>query len=98
MPHPKVGVEWFSGEMRRKLDENSHKRGWDVAGLRYCLERMIEEVIELEPLVDEAGESDYTTKQADEIIGECADVANFAMMMAWRVAPFRTDQVPPSKD
>lgn len=75
-------VKWFAEKMEETLKVNDHKGGWgaDKCSMNYLHERLQEEVIEL----------DYATgivgKEARElIIKECADVANFAMMIADRI-------------
>lgn len=73
------GIEWFVNRMEEKLQENSHKRGWDDIDKDYALERLREEVEEIAPIVKAW---DYDSEQARELIRECADVANFAFMLA----------------
>jgi hypothetical protein len=86
MGHPHEGVVWFSKEMEAKLEANSHKRGWDDIDLDYALQRMREEVEELAPHIDNW---DYRSSQAKAIVEEAADVANFAMMLAYTVDSWR---------
>jgi len=64
---------WFSFKMVEKLFKNRRKSHWSTVGCDYLLDRLIEE---LEELKEARGGS------ADEIISECADVGNFAMMIA----------------
>ena len=64
----------FTEDMRRNLLLNIHKGGWDGESPFYLLRRLNEEVSEIIEVFDR---NDY-----DGIIKECADVANFAMMLA----------------
>jgi hypothetical protein len=66
-------VQWFAEQMEKELKANDYKGGWDSCSEEYLLNRLKEELNELElsPIVD-----------IDMYISECADVANFAMMLA----------------
>ncbi len=67
-------VGGFAAEMVAKLAENSHKAHWGTEANTRLLRRLREEVDELrDALID---------GHPREIIRECADVANFAMMIA----------------
>lgn len=66
-------VTFFAKEMDRKLQENSQKGGWEDCDESYLIERLRQEVDELEEAINE--------KEVHEIKSECADVANFAMMI-----------------
>lgn len=95
MSRPHEGVEWFADEMRAKLEANDHKRGWDDLDPEFAMYRMRQEQREIGDALDQAydqGHSDAATVSdtfAQQIVEECADVANFAMMLAWR---FRREQ------
>ena len=65
-------VQWFANEMQRELHANNHKTGWDNLSQKWLLNRLKQEVGELERAV-ESGKN---------IVSEAADVANFAMMIA----------------
>lgn len=65
----------FQLDMANKLHENEYKGGWKHMGETSLLERLKEEMDELEDSIKE----DY---HKDQIIGECADIANFCMMIA----------------
>lgn len=74
-------VIWFAIQMEDRLRENDDRgqTGWETMSTGWLLTRMKEEVRELEqaafPLSgDEA--------DVEAIVRECADVANFAMMVA----------------
>jgi len=81
----------FTEHMQSKLDLNKHKecavmnpdnkgRGWHHCDEEWLFERLKQEVTELE----EAFNSPDTAKLSyiENIVKECADVANFAMMIA----------------
>ena len=89
MTHPHEGVEWFSGEMIWTLDQNSHKRGWDDIDLTYADMRLKQEheELHLELELFEFGDLDAEERAqtAERIIREATDLANFAMMVAWKV-------------
>ena len=67
-------VKVFSLSMERKLSQNDHKMGWQKCEDVELLKKLN---IELEELIY-ALENESTKS----IIDECADVANFAMMIA----------------
>lgn len=69
----KRSVFWFSNEMSKKLYENRIKKHWSHVDCDYLFDRLMDEVREL---------SDARSGTSEEIIAECADVANFAMMIA----------------
>lgn len=71
-------VAVFAEDMERKLRENDHKGGWQAEGFRYLYTELREEVHEIWcAYLQEDGVPDY-----DEIIRECADASNYAMMIA----------------
>lgn len=67
-------VVWFVQYMFNKLRQNEHKKHW----------RELSEDWLLEALNSEVGELSFALSSGDkdDIIYECADVANFAMMIA----------------
>jgi len=67
-------VEWFAKRMENKLAANDHKGGWQGEPVYYFLERIDQELNELQ---DALMSGDKT-----EAINECVDIANFAMMLA----------------
>lgn len=69
-----AAVSSFAGDMRAKLRANSHKEHWGDTDAARLWDRAHDELSEL-PDAIECG-----TPQ--EIIAECADVANFVMMIA----------------
>ena len=73
-PDVKAKVAWFGGKMVEKLKANQHKGGWADLTSDQLLELLVAEVRELvDALNDGRG-----------VVEECADVANFAMMIADR--------------
>ncbi len=73
----KIVVKSFIVEMQKKLSVNSHKgdrKGWLTDDKWTLYGRLIDETYELRRALE-----DYKAK---DIIQECADVANFAMMIA----------------
>ncbi len=70
-------LEIFSGIMELKLGLNDHKGGWENVGLEDLMEKLKGEVNEL---------ADAMEREPDmNILFEAADVANYAMMIAWNV-------------
>lgn len=67
-------VRWFGTEMERKLCAHDSKGHWAECTTAFLIKRMKEEIKELEKAVKE--------KRVPAIISECADVANFVMMIA----------------
>ena len=85
-------VDAFADEMERKLAENRHKgdrEGWARMDIRWLLEQLRKEVDELDAAlpvrlgVRGADDPSYGYGLSPLAIrSECADVANFAMMIA----------------
>lgn len=73
-------VRWFADQMQYKLNINRHKNHWSECTYSYLIERLKEEVNELSVHVDSSDVFNPENKQM--IIKECADVANFAMIIA----------------
>jgi len=65
----------FADRMREKLRENEHKPHWADCSPTWLLDRLFDEANELR---DELRDS----QDAGAVARECADVANFAMMIA----------------
>ena len=86
----------FALLMEKKLKENDHKKSWKKCKILYLIERLKEEVKELEDCFwIEDSRSDFINIGEDfmikgkyseeDVIKECADVSNFAMMIAWQM-------------
>lgn len=67
-------VEWFADAMERKLRDNDHKRHWTHMSMQYLSMRLTQERKELYRAVADG--------DAEKVLAEAADVANFAMMLA----------------
>jgi hypothetical protein len=87
-------VQWFAQQMELTLRANDHKGGWNEMSPRELATRLNEEVYELELAY-------YAGRNAERVIREASDVANFAMMIADNIRGFlpgiNTDYVGPSK-
>lgn len=83
---PRKSLEWFAQEMEGKLRENDHKGGWQGCRFSELFPRLREEADELlvkaHPLKLDTVAECLTATDAHELIRECADIANFAMMIA----------------
>lgn len=71
----KAKTEDFRFEMERKLIKNNDKGGWDKCSFEYLLLRLKEEVTEIEEAIK-------LERPIFSVIEECADVANFSLMIA----------------
>ena len=72
-------IQEFAKDMEHKLKANDHKGGWENFALHELFDLLQDEVNELsEAMQDEGASSNY----AESVIDECADVANYAMMIA----------------
>jgi len=69
-------VDEFKRQMLRKLGENTDKKHWLKCSYEYLLDRLKEEVGELEEILLSDG------IPHKKVILECADIANFSMMIA----------------
>ncbi len=72
---PRDTCKWFSKMCEKKLSENDKKEHWEKNTPTYLFHRLVQEVAELSEELNSFG-------QSENIIKECADVANFAMMIA----------------
>lgn len=84
---PRKEITWFASEMEAKLRENDHKGHWaDGNTVEELLPRIMDERDELLLAVHgldlDGPKEKLSSKDACEIIRECADIANFAMMIA----------------
>ena len=70
------GLVWtFAFKMQEQLDKNGEKSGWEYLTATECIDRMKEELKELEDAHQQGlGE--------DAVISECADISNFAAFLA----------------
>lgn len=70
-------INKFAEYMKRELENNSKKGGWEYLPDSYLLKRLYEEIRELESLV-----VDDSTASYEEVMTEASDIANFALMIA----------------
>lgn len=79
-------VRWFSERMEAKLAKNDHKGGWKNCELQYLSMRLTQERKELYGALENRAKGSFfgTSHDDNEIIDECADMANFALMIADR--------------
>ena len=80
MTKPHRAVQAFAKEMEHKLALNTHKGGWDGLTFQYLMYRLEKEVRELWKVYDDPEE--WIGGDPRHITEECADIANFAMMIA----------------
>lgn len=80
---------WFFSIMMRELANNDHKVGWQEDHPVELLERVNEELSEVMELFPTPQINSITAhynnpdpESIDDIISECADIANMAMMVA----------------
>lgn len=71
----RTSVNWFAKQMELKLRENDYKGGWGRCSHSWLLNRLKQEVVELEKALD-------IVDNQENVIKEAADVANFALMIA----------------
>lgn len=76
---PRPAVQWFANQMEVKLKLNDHKCGWQYCELQYLSMRLTQERKELTAAIE--------SKEPAKVISECADISNFAMMIADRFGP-----------
>jgi NTP pyrophosphatase (non-canonical NTP hydrolase) len=80
MPRPTdTALKWFSGQMKKKLAENDHKRHWSEMDDQYLVTRLLQEANELIDAIHKYNQGEATIY---DIISECADVSNFSMFIA----------------
>ncbi len=88
-------IQWFAEEMEAKLRENDHKGGWQGCRFSELFPRIGHERDELllaaHPLQLDTVAETLTQEDACELIRECADIANFAMMIADNVRAKREE-------
>lgn len=83
---PRKEIQWFAQEMEAKLRENDHKGGWQGCRFAHIFPRLREEsgelLVKAHPLNLDTIAETLTAEDACELVRECADIANFAMMIA----------------
>lgn len=73
-PGVREEVLWFAAEMEEVLKKHDHKGGWGTSHELELLSKLLGEVSELIETLRRGGPED--------VIHECVDVANYAMMIA----------------
>lgn len=85
---PRRSVELFSKAMEVRLCQNDHKIGWKGEDVLWLFNRMKQESDELLfELLRYQKSLIHDSDTKIRIIGEAADVANFAMMIADLMTP-----------
>ncbi len=78
-------LKWFQYYQKYKLNINNYKGNWRTDSLRSLFIKLEIEVAELNTalyMAEYTDPEDITVHQLEEIVRECADVANFAMFIA----------------
>ena len=83
-PILRESVSRFACVMEGVLRDNDHKGGWDDCEPGWLLRRMGQELAELRRAYGRRA-------TCEEVRKECADVANFAMMLAERYQGWHRD-------
>ena len=86
---PRDAVQWFATKMETQLKENDYKSGWDDCDGTYLSLRLDQERDELAVFLEKVQHDLVGVSEASlrkDIITECADIANFAMMIAHNVS------------
>ena len=73
---------FFHREMHRKLRLNKHKAHWSTVGILWLFWRLLQEMIELLQSIIWL-KLGFGSRQ--DVVSECADVGNFAMMISENV-------------
>ena len=76
VPTPRYVLKWFACRREERLAANDHKGGWSESGSVWLRNRALEE---LDELFQAMCSEDATP---EKVIAECADAANFCMMIA----------------
>ena len=72
----------FAIEMEKQLKRNDHKGGWSDMEDQVLLRYLSQKVQEVEDIVQYESSSFLTEKDIKIIIKKCADIGNYAMMIA----------------
>lgn len=79
-------VKRFAEEMEKVLKQNDYKSGFQSLPYEYLYKRLLEEVKELFEGIYGTHPTTFTQSseevRAEDIVKECVDIANFAMMIA----------------
>lgn len=75
-PNPRRVVSEFAFDMEKQLKVNDHKGGWGIIAYDYFTHKLENQVYELQK------ELKKPNKDKHEITIRCANIANYAMMIA----------------
>lgn len=75
-------IMWFAGRMLRKLSLNKHKTGWEDISLNRLFTLLCDEKRELSQALNMYIYGYSHERFPQDVIDECTDVANYAMMIA----------------
>ena len=78
MSAPRDALAWFAQRMEEALRANDHKLGWESLTPSSLIRRCEEELYELRQALADG--------DPVKIVKECADAANFLMMLADNIA------------
>ncbi|SDY43510.1 hypothetical protein [Bacillus sp. 166amftsu] len=73
-------VKWFAEHMESRLQENNHKTGWEDCTVDFLSSQINRNLNELNGLFEELP-ANYSVLSAN-IIRQCSDISNYAMMIA----------------
>ncbi|WP_174888015.1 hypothetical protein [Bacillus albus] len=73
-------VKWFAEHMESKLQENEHKTGWTDCTVDFLSSQIQKNLNELNSMFEELP-ANYSVFSAN-VIRQCSDIANYAMMIA----------------
>lgn len=73
-------VKWFAEHMESKLQDNEHKTGWTDCTVDFLSSQIRKNLNELDSMFQELP-SNYSVFSAN-VIRQCSDMANYAMMIA----------------
>lgn len=80
---PRASLQKFAERMEKKLQANDFKGEWEGEELDYLLHRLTEERRELTRAIQK-NRLAPTSKSAEAVADEAADIANFCMTIAWK--------------
>lgn len=75
-------LNWFQEKMMKKLLIHKSKGKWNSSNFVFFKEKLKEEVLELDRELYNINSSPNNTEYLEDLILECADVANICMMIA----------------
>ncbi|MGE6504369.1 hypothetical protein ACQKF0_29490 [Bacillus wiedmannii] len=88
-------VSWFAEHMESKLQENEHKTGWTDCTVDFLSSQIQKNLNELNSKFEELP-ANYSVFSAN-VIRQCSDIANYAMMIADISNKYVCNYDPPNK-